>query len=129
MSENLLMAFQTYEEFPEGILEVEKNSNIFIVIKDDEKFIVRQNIDQVSFEEENGKYNIISKLSFYDVIDDSLICCVNNINGNEKIKNNSFSIQHLSEYLGLKEDQKVCLGLNDIKELTKKDKQKTLKKN
>lgn len=123
------MDFQTYEEFPEGILEVKKNSNTFIVIKDDEKFIVRQNIDQVSFEEENGKYNIISKLSFYDVIDDALICCVNNINGNVKTKKNFFSIQHLSKYLGLKEDQKVCLGLNDIKELTKKDKQKTLKKN
>lgn len=127
MNKNLLMGFQTYEEFPDSYLLVKKDSNVFLAIIKDEKFVVRQNIDKVSFDIINGNPCISSEISIYNVIDDSLVFCFNNECSDKIDIDENINIQHLHKYLGLKDEEEVCLSLNDVNEIIAKEKQ--LKKN
>ena len=120
MNEKILSDFETFEEFPNGILLVKKNTNLMYIIKGKELFITREFVDSVS----NRNDSIIHCLSYYDVTNNEKILSIKLIKSLVDSKkyclsqNLDIRIMPLSMILDLKEESKSYLNINDVKALT-----------
>lgn len=67
MGENVLKDFETFNEFPDKYLKVNKNSNCYLVNKNWEKFVAKRILESVTILEILGNQKILTVRSYYDI--------------------------------------------------------------
>lgn len=134
MEEKVLMDFESFAEFPNGILKVEKNSNLVYIKKDNDNFVARELIKSVDSDGLKATYLI----SYYDITNNKYILTLEFVKAlDDKFSfvnldsNYNIQIIPLSKILKLKTNSVSYLYLDDItqlvnfKEEDSKDKRKT----
>jgi hypothetical protein len=116
MKEIVLRSFETFDEVPEGLLEVKSSGNLMYVRIGRFAFIAREFIDNVIVEKDIVKY----KVSYYNVKDNKDILTLNiqksianNITDYAE-KNEEVYIQPLSELLNIDSNRITYLNSEDI---------------
>lgn len=133
MEKNVLRDFDTFEEFPDKNLLVDRNSNAFYIKKQDKYFIARRNVDSLTFVDYNSKDVIRYENSYYDVINGE---CILNLTILESLNNSESymlidddcEISYLPERLNIKGNSKYYFSLDDVKVLTNYDNDKKVYK-
>jgi len=120
MEEKNLRDFESFNEFPNGILKVEKNSNLVYIEKNNNNFVARELIESANSDGLKATYLI----SYYDVINNKYILTLEFTKTLDDkfsfvdIKNNSNKqIIPLCKILKLRNDSSSCLDLEDITHL------------
>ena len=124
MEENILKDFETFDEFPNKYMLIDKNSSYYYVKLNDEGFIAKRNIKKISFD---GK-NVEVLLSYYNVIDGSLILNTKKTHTEFEVLKEFFGayVLSLNKLFTITDNEKYYLNKNDIKEIINFD--KTVKK-
>lgn len=73
MEENVLKDFETFNEFPDKYLKINKNSNYHFIKKLKECFITKENLDSMYTLKVLNKDKIILEKSYYDVVTGNLV--------------------------------------------------------
>ena len=87
MEENVLKDFETFNEFPEKYLKVNKSSNCYLVNKNGKKFITKKILDSVTVLEILGSQKILTVRSYYDINNGELVFhtrVISNLDGSDK---------------------------------------------
>ena len=87
MEENVLKDLETFDEFPNKKILVNRNSDYYYIYKEGKKIVAERNIDSISNIEVDGKEKVLVKSSYYNVNDGSLIYqteFISDINGTNK---------------------------------------------
>ena len=123
MEENVLKDFETFNEFPEKYLKVNKSSNYYLVSKNGKKFVAKKMLDSVTFLEVLGSQKILTVRSYYDINSGELVLSTKGISNVEGI-NEEFlemeekvEINSLSSILNIDENGIYYLLKEDIDEL------------
>ena len=120
MEENVLKDFETFNEFPEKYLKVNKSSNCYLVNKNGKKFITKKILDSVTVLEILGSQKILTVRSYYDINNGELILntkSISNVDGtNEEFleKEENVEIDSLSNILNIDENGFYYLLKEDI---------------
>ena len=120
MEENVLKDFETFNEFPEKYLKVNKSSNCYLVNKNGKKFITKKILDSVTVLEILGSQKILTVRSYYDINNGELILntkSISNVDGiNEEFleKEENVEIDSLSNILNIDENGSYYLLKEDI---------------
>lgn len=120
MEENVLKDFETFNEFPEKYLKVNKSSNCYLVNKNGKKFITKKILDSVTVLEILGSQKILTVRSYYDINNGELILntkSISNVDGtNEEFleKEENVEIDSLSNILNIDENGIYYLLKEDI---------------
>lgn len=123
MDRDLLINFQPFSEFPESLLLINKKSNAFYIVRGDEQFIARQNIDYIKTDNIDEKEIIVCKSSYYDVLNNACVlrefsCYTIDEKLIEKVYNHmDVKVIHLSNLLSLEKEHDYYLTKNDVKTL------------
>lgn len=128
MKDIALKQFETFEEFPNKLLKVNKDSNLFYLKEDGKKNIVRENINFISNIIIKGKALYEYENVYYDIITGEIMLETSVIydDNNQKLYDDTI-LKPLHELLELK-DETIYMSFNDVSKLTKKDKIKSKKK-
>ena len=128
MEENVLKDFETFNEFPDKYLKINKNSNYYFIRKIKEDFITKVNIDSIYNLKVFNKDKIITEKSYYDVVTGNLILKTRSIrdietnteeliNHEEKVEINSlnsiFNVQENGVYYLSREDLNSLLNYKE----------------
>lgn len=128
MEENVLKDFETFNEFPDKYLKINKNSNYYFIRKIKEDFITKVNIDSIYNLKVFNKDKIITEKSYYDVVTGNLILKTRSIrdietnteeliNHEEKVEINSlnsiFNVQENGVYYLSREDLNILLNYKE----------------
>ena len=120
MNAKILKDFETFEEFPDGVLEVKNNTNLVYIQKGTETFVAREILKKVSGDNSNLEY----ELKYKDVIDNKVRLTAEIQKQNEKTiisypkePFKVYGITHLNEILNIKENSAYYLTLEDIMNL------------
>ena len=120
MSTKILKDFETFEEFPDGVLEINSNTNLVYIEKENETFIAREILKKMSGDNSNLEY----ELKYKDVINNNVILTAEIKKENEetvisypKEPFKVYQIIHLNEILNIKENNPYYLSLEDIMNL------------
>lgn len=120
MEENVLKDFETFNEFPDKYLKVNKSSNCYLVNKNGKKFITKKILDSVTILEILGSQKILTVRSYYDINNGELILntkSISNVDGiNEEFleKEENVEIDSLSNILNIDENGIYYLLKEDI---------------
>ncbi len=120
MKENVLKDFETFNEFPDKYLKVNKSSNCYLVNKNGKKFITKKILDSVTILEILGSQKILTVRSYYDINNGELILntkSISNVDGiNEEFleKEENVEIDSLSNILNIDENGSYYLLKEDI---------------
>ena len=126
-----LRHMETFEEFPLGKLLVNKDSDLYYIMKDNKRYVAWKNVDSV---ENDGMSNaIIYTNSYYSVIKGKHILTEQVLEVNDKILNNdkNYTIVPLRSILNIKGNSQYelsksdALGLTGFKEEKAKNPRKT----
>lgn len=117
MDARILKDFETFEEFPDGVLKIDKNTNLVYIQKGTETFVAREYLKKMSGDNSNLEY----ELKYKDVIDNKVRLTAEIKKQNEKTIINYpkepfkvYGIIHLNEILNVKENSPYYLTLEDI---------------
>lgn len=117
MDAKILKDFETFEEFPDGVLEVKNNTNLVYIQKGTETFVAREFLKKVSGDNSNLEY----ELKYKDVVDNRVKLTAEIIKTTDKTvisyPKEPFKIYqliHLNEILNIKENNPYYLTLEDI---------------
>ena len=72
MDQEILKSFETFDENPDGVLIVDKTSNLMYIKKNDKVFIAREFIKKIICDQENMTIFV----DYYAVTDNSLITSI-----------------------------------------------------
>ena len=114
MTKNVLKDFETFNEFPNNYLCINKDSNYFYVVKDNKAYITKRNAELISY---NGKDATTYIYAFYDVIDGKLVLKQNAIENDQGLtfeKAEKAIIISLSKVLNTTNNQVYYLDIDDI---------------
>lgn len=122
MNKNIADVFlvQNFEEFSNGYLQVNKNSNYYYIEHLENKFITYCNLDLTTLTNINGLDVILCKNDYYDVTNGNLILSIENlysIDDKDKMISNMdthVKIVPLSKLLEIENSDNVYLNLEDI---------------
>ena len=120
MAENVLKDLETFDEFPEKVLLINKNSDYYYVNKDGKNYVTEKNIDLITNIEVSEEDKIFVKSSYYSVLDGTLICkteFISDIDGKTKdfIKSaDNIEIIRLNKILNINENGVSYLTKEDI---------------
>ena len=123
MEENVLKDFETFNEFPEKYLKVNKSSNCYLVNKNGKKFITKKILDSVTILEILGSQKILTVRSYYDINNGELILntkSISNVDGiNEEFleKEENVEVNSLCDILNIDENGVYYLLKEDIDSL------------
>jgi len=117
MHKKILKDFETFEEFPDGVLEINNNTNLVYIQKGTETFIAREFLKKLSGDNSSIEY----ELKYKDVIDNKvrLTAEIKKENGKTVINYPKepfkvYQVIHLNEILNIKENNSYYLSLEDI---------------
>lgn len=123
MEENVLKDFETFKEFPDNKLKITSNSPYYLIKKSKKSFIARKNIDFISSINILGIDRLITKSSYYNVVDGNLVYqnkSISNIDGSNKEyfdKEEKVKIFLLSEILNISENGVYYISSENINSL------------
>lgn len=81
MEENVLKDFETFNEFPDKYLKINKSSNYYFIRKLREGFIAKENLDSMYTLTVLNKDKIILEKSYYDVVTGNLVLNTRSVRG------------------------------------------------
>ena len=116
MREIILRNYETFDEIPEGLLQVKPSSNLMYVRIGRTAFIAREFVDNVIADNDIVKY----KVSYYSVKDNKNILTLNIEKSIEQNrvdyaeKNKEINIQPLCKLLNINDNSVSYLGNEDI---------------
>lgn len=114
----MLRNYETFEEIPDGLLEVKETSNLMYVRIDRLVFIAREFVDKVISDNDSIKY----KVSYYNVKDNENILTVNIKRVDAKIelseKRDDIDIVPLKNILNIKQNNVIYLTKQDVDSIT-----------
>ena len=120
MQEKVLKDFETFEEFPNAVLEIKPNTNLVYIEKGNEAFIAREVLKKLSSDNSNVEY----ELKYKDVINNKirLTAEIRKENGTTVIDypkepHKVHQIIHLDEILKIKENSFYYFTLEDVQNL------------
>ena len=123
MEGNVLKDFETFNEFPDKYLKVNKSSNCYLVNKNGKKFIAKKKLDSVTILEILGSQKILTVRSYYDINNGELILntkSISNVDGiNEEFleKEENVEVNSLCDILNIDENGVYYLLKEDIDSL------------
>lgn len=123
MEENVLKDFETFNEFPDKYLKVDKSSNYYLVNKNGEKFVAKKMLESVTILEILGSQKILTVKSYYDINNGELIASTKSIsdsNGTSEEfleKEENVEIDSLNSILNIDENGVYYLLKEDIDEI------------
>lgn len=123
MEENVLKDYETFSEFPDKYLKVNKNSNYYLIKIRRESFITKKMIDSVEVLEILGVKKLLTQKSYYDVNDGELVFhtrVISNLDGSDKEfidVEKYIEITPLSSVLNISENGVYYLTREDIEPL------------
>lgn len=112
MERNVLFDYETFNEFPDKYLKINKNSSYYLVQYNNESFVTKKNIDNISIINFGLEQKIMIEQSYYNVKDGNLALKTNSIcdiDGNNKM------------FIGLEKDVKI-ISLSSILNIKGNDK-------
>lgn len=117
MSEKILKDFETFEEYPEAVLEIKPNTNLVYIQKGEETFVAREFLKKMTGDDSSVEY----VLKYKDVINNKvkLTAEIKNENGTTVINYPKepfkvYQIIHLDEILNIKYNDRYYFSLNDV---------------
>jgi len=119
MDQEILNDFETFDEKPNGVLIVDKASNLMHVNKNDKIFVAREFIKKIVCDQENMTIFV----DYYAVTDNSLITSIKIVKTiiDNKIKyikrEGKTRIIPMNEYFKIINDDKCILDRNSIKDI------------
>lgn len=123
MKENVLKDLETFDEFPDKKILINRNSDYYCIYKEGKKFITERNIDSISNIEVDGEEKILVKSSYYNIYNGNLIYqteFISDINGTNKkiIKyEENVKVILLNEVLGVKYLEEISLTKERLENL------------
>lgn len=125
MEENVLKDFETFDEFPNKYLEVNKNCEYYYISKTLDTFIGKRKTDLITPVKIYNKEKLLMKESYYNVEDGSLILkteSLSNLDGSslEFVKKDK-NIKIIPIASILKEEDSLNLSKEDVKKIIKCD--------
>ena len=120
MEENVLKDFETFNEFPNKYIKVNKSSNYYLVNKNGEKFVTKEMLDSITLFEVLGNEKILTVKNYYDINNGNLILntqSISSVDGNneEFLENkDKIEIYSLGLILNVGENGVYCLEKDDI---------------
>lgn len=121
MEEQILRNFETFEEIPEGLLELKEGSNLIYIRYDREVYVAREFFDSVI----SDNLNVIYTVSYLDVRDNknilTLLIKKSLVDNSIEFlnKREDINIIPLNEVLSIKGNKCFYIGLDDINIITK----------
>lgn len=119
-----LEQFESFDEYEDKKLLVNKKSALYLLILNNKKYVVWENIDSVSMNKHNTwEYLDIIK-SYYNVINGELILTIHELNDiktnvNILVNPNDIQLILLSDELSMNDDESITVDKNKILQLTK----------
>lgn len=117
MDAKILKDFETFEEFPDGVLEIKNNTNLVYIQKGTDAFVAREYLKKISGDNTNLEY----ELKYRDVINNKVILTAEIKNENVKTIINYpkepfkvYQVANLDEILNIKENSPYYLSFEDI---------------
>lgn len=126
MGKNELVDFETFNEFPDKYLKVDRNSNYYYIKKASRIYIAKTRINNVSIIDFNNDKKIKVTKSYYDIKNGTFITktvILYDINGKNKIFVGEEEIYSLSNLLNIKGNDEYYLTQNDINVLINYEKE------
>lgn len=119
MTEKILTDYETFEEFPNGKLLVNKNSNLIYIKLQDRTYITREFVNEIIIDGENAEYRI----EYYNVQNNEKVFTLNVIkqisnNSIKYINNRNIYLVPLSQILNIKGNSIIYLDFDDINRIT-----------
>ena len=116
MDKRVLMDFETFDEFPDKYLCVNKDSSYYFIRKENETFVAKRNIELIS---SNGYDDTYIIFGYYNVLDGSLVFKTKIINKNNKktIEDCGAQVFLLSKILNIKNNSSPYLSKEDIENI------------
>lgn len=119
MDQEILKSFETFDENPDGVLIVDKTSNLMYIKKNDKVFIAREFIKKIICDQENMTIFV----DYYSVKDNSLITSIKivKIISDNRIKyikrEGKTKIIPMNEYFKIINNDKYILDKKLIKDI------------
>lgn len=117
MDAKILRDFETFDEFPDGVLKINSNTNLVYIQKGTEAFIAREFLKKMSGDDSIVEY----ELKYKDIINNKVRLTAEIKKENEKTIINYpkepfkvYQVIHLNEILNIKENSSYYLTLEDI---------------
>lgn len=132
MEENVLKDFETFDEFPDKYLKVNKSSNYYLINKNGKKFVAKKKLHVVSLEV-FSKQKIVCVSKYYDINNEQLIMQTKSISNLDGTNEEHFeikdviSITALNSVLDLDENAVCYLLKEDVDGLIKESQPKVYK--
>lgn len=123
MEENVLKDFETFNEFPDKCLKVNKKSDYYFVRKLNDDFIAKKKLDSMLVLDVLGNQKLLKENSYYDINTGKIILntkSISNIDGsNEEFLSieKKVNIICLSSILNIDENGVYYLTQEDLKTL------------
>ncbi len=122
MQEKVLTSYETFEEFPDGVVEIRNNTNLIYIQLSSEIFIAREFLKKA----EGDESNVECIIDYKNIIDGKVILTIH-IMKNKGITNVNYlnetneipKIIPLCKLLSIKENSTYYMGLEDINNLIK----------
>lgn len=131
MRQKFLTDFDSFDDYPSGLLRISSDSNLFYAVIDGNKYIVREMLEGFDYKVTELIYN----KNYYDVLKNELVfsceCVKSLIDGKTTYKTENIKLIKLSEILNLKGDSVSNFDKEDIENLIgyKEEKSKNPRKN
>lgn len=127
MEKNVLIDFETFSEFPNKYLKVNKDSSYYYIKMQSENYVAKSKFDNISLINCDNVQKLKMVKSYYDVRDGSFVLKTISIcdmyDKNEMFIENEYEIYPLSYLLNIKCNDKYYLTKDDIEVLLNFDKQ------
>jgi len=132
MEEYALRDFETFNEFPDYYMKVNKNSNYFCIKTPDKNFITRENMDLITITNIDGIDRILCENSYQDiltsetVLKNTIIYAIDKLEKIKESKDNDTKIINLSKLLNIK-DKPLYLSKITVLDLVKNNQKTKIK--